>query len=446
MFEAFARRLPDGRRYGLLGGLGRLLDLIEGFRFSDDEVGWLREQGVVNEATADYLRDFRFTGDIDAYPEGDLYFPGSPILTVSGSLGECIVLETLVLSVLNHDSAIASAAARMVTAAQGPAARRDGDPAHPRGGGGRGRPGGVPRRLRLDQQPRGRPSLRHPDGRHRRARVHRSPTRARRPRSAARSRRRAPAPRCSWTPSTSPRASAPRWRSPGRASARSGSTPATWPRSRRKARALLDELGATATRIIVTSDLDEFVIAALRDAPIDGYGVGTRVVTGSGHPTAAMVYKLVAVADGPADAPLRPVAKKSAAKVSVGGRKTVHREYADGVSPARPSRSTTPASHVQVPGGPRRRRRPPPVAPGDPRARRGGARHAARRGARRRRAATPTSPSDPEERPAMTRALLIVDVQNDFVEGGSLARRRRPRGGRAGSATTSPSTPTSTRW
>lgn len=95
-----------------------------------------------------------------------------------------------------------------------------------------------------------------------------------------------------------------------------------------RARALLDELGATGTRIVVTSDLDEYVIAALQDAPIDAYGVGTRVVTGSGHPTASMVYKLVAVADGPGpDAPVRPVSKKSAAKVSVGGRKTAHREY-----------------------------------------------------------------------------------------------------------------------
>ncbi len=74
---------------------------------------------MVNAETAAYLRDFRFTGDIDAYREGDLYFPGSPVLTVSGTLGECVVLETLVLSVLNHDTAIASAAARMTTAAAG---------------------------------------------------------------------------------------------------------------------------------------------------------------------------------------------------------------------------------------------------------------------------------------------------------------------------------------
>ena len=113
VFEAFARRLPEGRRYGVLGGLGRLLPLIADFAFDADEIAWLLAEGVVNEVTADYLRAFRFTGDVDAYPEGDLYFPGSPVLTVSGTLGECVLLETLVLSVLNHDSAIASAAARM---------------------------------------------------------------------------------------------------------------------------------------------------------------------------------------------------------------------------------------------------------------------------------------------------------------------------------------------
>jgi nicotinate phosphoribosyltransferase len=94
----------------------------------------------------------------------------------------------------------------------------------------------------------------------------------------------------------------------------------------RKARVLLDELGATNTRITVTSDLDEYLIEHLSTAPIDGYGVGTRVATGSGHPTAGMVYKLVAVADHPgADAPLRPVAKKATGKASLGGRKVAYR-------------------------------------------------------------------------------------------------------------------------
>ncbi|MFA6299248.1 MAG: nicotinate phosphoribosyltransferase, partial [Nocardioides sp.] len=119
VFEAFARRLPAGRRYGIVGGTGRLLDLIAGFRFDADEVAWLQAEGVVDEQTAAYLRDFRFSGDVDGFREGEVFFPHSPILTVTGTLAECVVLETLVLSVLNHDTAVASAAARMVTAAGG---------------------------------------------------------------------------------------------------------------------------------------------------------------------------------------------------------------------------------------------------------------------------------------------------------------------------------------
>jgi nicotinate phosphoribosyltransferase len=94
------------------------------------------------------------------------------------------------------------------------------------------------------------------------------------------------------------------------------------------ARELLDSLGAAKTRIIVTSDLDEYAISGLMAAPVDGYGVGTSLVTGSGAPTAGMVYKLVE-RDG-----VR-VAKKSKDKVSVGGRKhAVRRHDADGIAVA----------------------------------------------------------------------------------------------------------------
>src|ERR1700712_2956231 len=117
-FEGFPRRLPPGRRFGVLAGLGRLLPLIADFAFDADEVAWLLEAGAITQQCPDYLADFRFRGDVEAYREGELYFPNSPVLTVSGTLAECVVLETLVLSVLNHDSAIASAAARMVSAAE----------------------------------------------------------------------------------------------------------------------------------------------------------------------------------------------------------------------------------------------------------------------------------------------------------------------------------------
>ena len=125
VFEVFARRLPSGRRYGVAAGQGRLMDLVRDFRFTEQDVEFLRRTGVADETTAAWLADYRFTGDIDGYAEGELFFPGSPILTVSGTFAECVVLETLILSVLNHDCAITAAAARMVTAARGrPIGRR----------------------------------------------------------------------------------------------------------------------------------------------------------------------------------------------------------------------------------------------------------------------------------------------------------------------------------
>jgi nicotinate phosphoribosyltransferase len=119
VFEVFARRLPTGRRYGVVAGTGRLVELIREFRFEPGEIEFLRSAGVVDEAAATWLAGYRFTGEIEGYGEGELFFPGSPILTVSGKFAECVVLETLILSVLNHDCAIAAAAARMVTAARG---------------------------------------------------------------------------------------------------------------------------------------------------------------------------------------------------------------------------------------------------------------------------------------------------------------------------------------
>lgn len=117
VFELFARRLPDGRRYGVVAGPGRLLDALDNFRFGDAEIAFLRANDVVDEETLDWLADFRFSGSIWGYPEGEVYFPGSPVLILEGTFAEGVILETLFLSILNHDSAIASAAARMTSAA-----------------------------------------------------------------------------------------------------------------------------------------------------------------------------------------------------------------------------------------------------------------------------------------------------------------------------------------
>jgi nicotinate phosphoribosyltransferase len=116
-FELFARRLPDGRRYGVVAGTGRLLEALSDFVF--DEPALATVAGFLDAATVDYLRDFRFSGDVDGYAEGELYFPGSPVLSVTGTFAECVLLETLALSMLNHDCAVASAAARMVSVADG---------------------------------------------------------------------------------------------------------------------------------------------------------------------------------------------------------------------------------------------------------------------------------------------------------------------------------------
>src|ERR1700746_550445 len=87
VFEVFARHLPHGRRYGVVAGTGRLLDALERFRFGPAELEFLRDAGIVNEQTLDYLASCRFSGDIWGYAEGDCYFPGSPRPGGEGAVG-----------------------------------------------------------------------------------------------------------------------------------------------------------------------------------------------------------------------------------------------------------------------------------------------------------------------------------------------------------------------
>ena len=115
VFEVFARHLPHGRRYGVVAGTGRLLDALEQFRFGPAELAFLRDSGIVDETTLRYLSSYRFAGNIWGYAEGDVFFPGSPILVVQGTFAEAVLLETLVLSIMNHDCAIASAASRLAS-------------------------------------------------------------------------------------------------------------------------------------------------------------------------------------------------------------------------------------------------------------------------------------------------------------------------------------------
>jgi nicotinate phosphoribosyltransferase len=317
VFELFARHLPDGRRYGVVGGTGRLLESIQRFRFGDQEIAAL--DGVVDRATLDWLADYRFSGDVDGYPEGELYFPGSPILTVSGPFAETVMLETLALSILNHDSAIASAAARMVTAAAGrPIIEMGSRRTHEAAAVASARAaylGGFAATSNLEADRR-----------------HHIPTAGTAAHawvllhddelSAFTSQVKALGPETTLLVDTydirrgvelAIEAAGPDL---GAIRIDSGDLGEL----ARQARDQLDRLGATNTKIVLSGDLDEYAIAALRAEPVDSYGVGTSLVTGSGAPTAKMVYKLVEV-DG------RPVAKRSASKESRGGRKSAVRRY-----------------------------------------------------------------------------------------------------------------------
>jgi nicotinate phosphoribosyltransferase len=327
VFEVFARRLPHGRRYGVVAGTGRLLEALPHFRFGDVELASLREQGLTDQRLLDWLADFRFTGDIDGYAEGDLYFPGSPVLTVRAPFAEGVLLETLALSVLNHDSAIASAATRMVAAAcERPCIEMGSRRTHEEAAVAAARAAylvGFASTSNLEAGRRyGVPTT--GTSAHAFTLLHDDEKAAFRAQVATLGRGTTLLVDTYDVDQGIRNAVEVAGPELGGIRLDSGDLPTL----ATHARELLDSLGATKTRIVVTSDLDEYAIAGLMAAPVDRYGVGTSLVTGSGAPTMGMVYKLVE-RDG------LPVAKKSEGKHSVGGRKHAVRRHApDGTATA----------------------------------------------------------------------------------------------------------------
>jgi nicotinate phosphoribosyltransferase len=319
VFETFARRLPDGRRYGIVGGTARVVEAIGRFRFGDAELTELADREVVDKRTLDWLADYRFSGDIDGYAEGELYFPGSPLFTVRATFAEAVLLEPLVLSILNHDSAIMSAAARMVSAANGrPIIEMGGRRTHEAAAVASARAAYLAGFSTTSNLESGRTYGIPTAGTcaHAFTLLHDSE-------------------RAAFTAQvealgagttllvdtydiTEGIKTAIEVAGPGLGAVRidSGDVGVL----ARQARVQLDDLGARNTRIVVSGDLDEYAIAALRAEPVDAYGVGTSLVTGSGSPTAGMVYKLVEVAG-------RPVAKRSSHKESRAGRKAALRRH-----------------------------------------------------------------------------------------------------------------------
>jgi nicotinate phosphoribosyltransferase len=315
-FEVFSRGLR-GHRYGVVAGVPRLLDAVARFLFGDEQLAFLHR--MLDPRTLDWLAGYQFRGHIDGYPEGELYFPGSPVLTVTGSFAEAVILETLVLSVLNHDSAVATAAARMTSAAGNrPVVEMGGRRTHEEAAVAAARAaylGGFSATSNLAAGQRyGIPTT--GTAAHAFSLLHDREADAFAAQVAALG-----------TDTTllvdtyditQGIATAIEVAGPGLRAIRIDS--GDLGELARQARAQLDALGARDVHIVVSGDLDEYSIAALRAESVDSYGVGTAVVTGSGVPTAGMVYKLVEV-DG------KPVAKRSTSKESRGGAKSALRRY-----------------------------------------------------------------------------------------------------------------------
>ena len=329
VFELFTRRLPTGRRYGVVGGVQRALGLLDHFCFDDEVMAYLGERDFLHAGTEQWLAGRTFGWDLTAFRDGEVHFPDEPVLTVEATFAEAVILETLLLSVLNHDAAIAAATARMLDAAgdrgimefgsrrtHEQAAVATSTIAVQLGVAGTsnleaGRRHGVPT---LGTSAHAFTMLFADELTSFEAQVE------------------------AFGPGTTllvdtydtPTGIENAVRAAGTGLGAIRIDSGDLFEEAVAAREQLDALGATGTRIVVSGDLDEYEIARLADAPVDSYGVGTRLVTGSGAPTAGFVYKLVA--RGLGDGDLEPVAKSSTGKATRGGRKHVWRRLDDGVA------------------------------------------------------------------------------------------------------------------
>jgi nicotinate phosphoribosyltransferase len=327
VFEVFSRSLPGRRPYGVVAGTGRLIDAIAHFRFHQNELEFLSRRSIVSDDTLEWLANYRFSGNISGYREGEIYFPGSPILQVEGTFAEAVLLETLVLSVLNYDCAVASAASRMVQAAGSRmliemGARR----AHEHAAVAAARAAylaGFSATSNLqagevyDIPTRGTAA-------HSFTLVHDSEEEAFRAQIATMGSDTTLLIDTYDMRKGVERAIAIAGTALGAVRIDSGDLPVVVS----QVRTHLDELGAKNTKIVVTNDLNEHTIAGLRGAPVDVFGVGTSVVTGSGHPAAGLVYKLVAREND--DGSWLDVAKKSFHKTNPGGKKQAFRTFRNG--------------------------------------------------------------------------------------------------------------------
>jgi len=326
-FEVFTRSLPNGYRYGVVGGTGRLLDALAAFSFDDETIAWLVDERIVSRELATFLASYRFNGSVFGYPEGEVFTSLSPILRIEGRFCD-LVLETLALSILNYDSGVATKAARVVHAAQGRrliemGSRRTNEAAAVSAARAAYVAGFDATSNLAAGKIYGVPTA--GTAAHAFILAHRSE------REAFEAQINAQGVNTTLLVDTfdteagtelaldvaGPELGAIRIDSGDLAD------------STRRSRKLLDQRGATNVKITVTGDLDEFAIAELMasDSPVDAFGVGTKLVTGYMPP--GFVFKLVAIEDGSA---MRAVAKRSVGKLSSGGVKDAYRIFEGGVA------------------------------------------------------------------------------------------------------------------
>jgi nicotinate phosphoribosyltransferase len=328
VFEVFTRQLPAGRRYGVVAGTGRVLEAIRDFRFDEKELAYLQANSVVDQATLAWLADYKFQGNVSGYREGELYFGHSPILTVEGSFAEAVILETVILSILNYDSAVAAAAARMKSVAADRRLIEMGSRrAHEAAAVSAARAAYIAGFDATSNLAAGQQYGIETTGTsaHAFTLLHDNEEQAFQAQLDSMGNETTLLVD-TYDVRTAVETAVRLTNGKIRAVRLDSGDLAT---SAVEVRKQLDDLGAKQTRITVTSDLDEYTIAGLAIAPIDSYGVGTSLVTGSGFPTAGFVYKLVAHSD---NGDWVDVAKTSKLKTNRGGKKFATRVVDSGTA------------------------------------------------------------------------------------------------------------------
>lgn len=326
-FELFTRSLPNGYRYGIVGGTGRFLEELATFTFNEATLSWLAEQKIISANLRAYLSDYHFEGDVYGHREGEVFTEFCPILRIEGRFAD-IVLETLALSIFNFDSGVATKAMRVVRASKGRrliemGSRRANEYAAIAAA----RAAYIAGFDASSNLAAGWSYAIPTAG----TAAHSFTLAHRTEREAFEAQVASQGPKTTLLVDTFDTAdgteTAFEVAGPELGAVRIDSGDLV--ESSRRSRHFLDSHGATNTKITLTGDLNEFVIADVlaRGASVDTFGVGTSLVAGYMPP--GFVFKLVEIEDG---ATMRPVAKRSVGKISAGGAKDCRRLFEDGVA------------------------------------------------------------------------------------------------------------------